>query len=240
MNKFLILIVFIIGIMLTFIVLNNNYTQNIDKLNELYTNNTSIIKDNSIKRIKEAENKSLNALQKLKNNINIQANNLMLSKKRLSKIRNNLDLYKKQQIDNFINERKKDILFISRITIRQKLLNSFYHTNKVNGLPIYREISFFNLKGKEIYKKSSIEVLKMNISKKKNTYCQKETYFNEIDNLQEGQIYISKTVSCKNNKDIIRIITPIFRKFKKVGFLSAAVDYRYIDKIKKDLQHIKG
>ncbi len=269
MNKFLIVIIFIITVVISNTQhtkelkelnklhlsqlenVKNKETNKLNKLNTLYTSQTSEIKDKSLqtinelknkssKQIKKLEDKSTSALQKLENNINTQAKKLKISQNKLSKVLNNIKIYEKKRIDNFINNRKKDIIFLSRITLRQKLITSFYHANKLNKQNIYKEIVFFNLKGKEIYKKSKIEVLKMDISKKKNTYCQKEIYFNNINDIQEGQVYISKTISCKNNKPMIRMITPIIRKFKKVGFLSVALDLQHIEKIKKDLKNIKG
>ncbi len=148
-----------------------------------------------------------------------------------NKIKSIKFINKKQQLKTYMAERKKDILFLSRIQLRQKLINSFYHIHKTNSKYIYKEVSFFNLKGKEIYKKSSIETLMMNISNTKNTYGSKEQYFSKINDLQEGQVYVSKIVTYKN-KSIIRLVTPIIRKFKKVGFLTVVVDYSHIKNIK--------
>jgi hypothetical protein len=227
MKNYLILALFILTIFYS----NYKYTKELDNLNKMYHTQTI-----AIAKIK---NRSLNSLQTLKNNIKSQSNNLKLANFKLKKMTKNIDILKKQLINNFINERKKDIMFLSRLTLKQKLINSFYLTNKLDKKFIYKEIVFVNLKGIEIYKKSDIEVLKMDISKKENTFCQKENYFDKIDILQEGQIFVSGMISC-DDKNILRVITPIVRNFKKVGFLSVALDYVHINNIKIKLDKTKG
>jgi hypothetical protein len=227
MKNYLILALFILTIFYS----NYKYTKELDNLNKMYHTQTI-----AIAKIK---NRSLNSLQTLKNNIKSQSNNLKLANFKLKKMTKNINILEKQLINNFINERKKDIMFLSRLTLRQKLINSFYLTNKLDKKFIYKEVVFFNLKGIEIYKKSDIEVLKMDISKKENTFCQKEDYFDKITLLQEGQIFISDMISC-DDKNILRVITPIVRNFKKVGFLSVALDYVHINNIKIKLDKTKG
>jgi len=130
----------------------------------------------------------------------------------------------------FLQQRKREVLFLSRIRLKQQVINSFYHIYKINKKNIYKEVMFFNTRGKEIYKKSSIQILKTNVSKKK--------YFAKIKKLKEGQIYVSSVEKYKNNS-VIRVITPIFRRFKKVGYLMGVVDYTFLQKIKKVKNEIK-
>ena len=223
------------------------------------------------------------------------------------------------QVADFLYERDKDLLFLSRISLKkdgQRILNSFYQIKKraiythekyiydgkkqkwissikdrqthkrsiviskdnkrefhyvdpkslnMKNIPIYKEVSFFNTKGQEIYKKSSIEALKMDISKKENTYCKAETYWNKIQKLKEGEIYVSDVIGAyvpskiigtfskekaskmgvefkpelygyagienpngKRFEGIIRFITPVFKNFKKIGYISLALDHRHI------------
>jgi len=61
-------------------------------------------------------------------------------------------------------------------------------------IPIYKEISYFDLNGKEIYKVSSIDNNLKDVSNKQNTYINSETYFDEIKNLKEGEIYVSDVI----------------------------------------------
>ena len=61
-------------------------------------------------------------------------------------------------------------------------------------LMIYKEISFIDLKGNEKIKVSSSDKTLKNISKKENTFCKAETYFDEIQNLKKGEIYVSDVI----------------------------------------------
>ncbi len=74
----------------------------------------------------------------------------------------------------------------------------FNYTNPIKlekkSIPIYKEISFFDLKGKEKIKVSQINNKLLDISNKKNTYINSETYFNEISNLKNGEIYVSDVI----------------------------------------------
>ena len=72
--------------------------------------------------------------------------------------------------------------------------------------------------------------MKTNVSKNK--------YFSKIKKLQEGQIYISGAEKYRNNL-VIRIITTIFRNFKKVGYLMGVVDYTFLQETKKIKNEIK-
>jgi len=218
MKKLLIPFIFIVIIILTVLILNNKHTKEIDTLNKSHV----------------IHNKTLAEEAKLTAGI------LQLNKKELLLINKNIKQYKQKQLNHFISERKKDLLFLSRIKLRQKLITSFYHTHKLNKKSIFKEVVYFNKRGKEVYKKSSIEAMKMDISKKRNTFCKKETYFKKIKNLNEGQIHISKIIHCKNGSSIIRLVTPIVRKFKKIGYLSVAIDYSHIEDINKDIQNIKN
>ncbi len=136
--------------------------------------------------------------------------------------------------------------------------------NKIT-IPIYKEISYFDLNGNEKYKVSQIDKNLKNISKRENTYINSEIYFNKLSSLKNGEIYVSKVIGeyigskvigtfseenarkqgiefepkkyayagkenpvGKKFKGIIRFITPIFKKNKKVGYLSLALDHEHI------------
>jgi nitrogen fixation/metabolism regulation signal transduction histidine kinase len=62
------------------------------------------------------------------------------------------------------------------------------------NIPIYKEISYFDLKGSEKYKISQIDKTLKDISKQENTYINSESYFNKIIELEEGQIYVSNVI----------------------------------------------
>jgi len=65
---------------------------------------------------------------------------------------------------------------------------------KTKNIPIYKEISYFDLNGKEIYKVSQIDKKLHNISNKKNTYINSEDYFKEVQNLKKDEIYVSDVI----------------------------------------------
>jgi signal transduction histidine kinase len=132
-------------------------------------------------------------------------------------------------------------------------------------IPIYKEVSYFDINGKEIYKVSQINKQLLDISQKKNTYVNSEDYFKKIKDLKKGQIYVSNVIgqSVKTNiigtftknkakkaniafepqnhgyagkenpngkrfEGIIRFVTPVYKKDKKVGYVSLALDHEHI------------
>ncbi len=150
------------------------------------------------------------------------------------------------QVANFLYERDKDIIFLSKLEPNEAILRNFYESKKkevtIHGqyyydentnnyktneefispnrdkltsnlkdnekefnyidpikfqtkeIPIYKEITFFDLEGYEKYKISSLNEKKLNISDKKNTYVSSENYFEEISKLKKGEIYVSKVI----------------------------------------------
>jgi len=61
-------------------------------------------------------------------------------------------------------------------------------------IPIYKEVVFFDLAGQELYKVSQINPNKRNISKKSETYISSETYFKQLQTLEDGDIYVSDVI----------------------------------------------
>ena len=174
------------------------------------------------------------------------------------------------QVANFLYERDKDILFLSKLDINYDVLRFFndskkktillhesyfydeatntYKTNEdlkveerdkktanlidnekefnfidpINFLkkeiPIYKEITFFDLSGNEKYKVSSINEEKLNISDKKNTYVSSETYFNEISKLEKGEIYVSDVIG-------EYVGTKVIGTFTKEKALKAGIEF---------------
>jgi signal transduction histidine kinase len=145
----------------------------------------------------------------------------------------------------------------------------FSHNPRVNikkkKIPIYKEITFFDLYGKEKIKVSSIDKKLLDISKKENTYIKAEEYFTSIKSLKRGDIYVSDVIGAythsnligtftkekakkmgiefkpqdhayagienpvgKRFEAIVRFITPVYKKNKKIGYISLALDHRHI------------
>lgn len=91
------------------------------------------------------------------------------------------------------------------------------HVDK-KTIPIYKEITFFDTTGKEIYKISSIDNTLKDISAKENTYCKAEEYFKKSLNLKKGEIYVSKVIG-------EYIPSPIIGAFTKKKALKANIKF---------------
>ncbi|NQY21594.1 MAG: HAMP domain-containing histidine kinase, partial [Campylobacteraceae bacterium] len=95
----------------------------------------------------------------------------------------------------------------------------FNYTNPIKfekkKISIYKEIVYFNLKGKEMYKVSSINKNLKDISKKNNTYINSETYYNKIQNLKKGEIYVSSVIGENVKTSLIGMFTK--EKAKKMS-----------------------
>jgi signal transduction histidine kinase len=180
-------------------------------------------------------------------------------------------------IAEFLYERDKDLLFLSRVDLNQKVLENFYEaktkniivhdeyfyddeTNtyktkeelkkiereqktanlkenekefnyidpiefKTKNIPIYKEISFFDLNGNEKYKISSINPEKLNVSDSKNTYVKAEKYFDEISKLNKNEIYVSDVIGEYVGSKIIGTFTK--EKAKKAGIEFEPQKYGY-------------
>ena len=68
---------------------------------------------------------------------------------------------------------------------------------KKTVLPLYHEMTFVDLNGQEKLKISATSLLDRSlrdISKKENTWCKAETYFQELHNLTPGEVYVSRVI----------------------------------------------
>lgn len=123
-------------------------------------------------------------------------------------------------LQNFFNSKEKEIVVHEKYTYDEKkelwhkkeenYKNDFspevlddnktsfnYNSNsfvKTKNIPIYKEISLFNLDGIEINKVSSLNKNKLDISLQENTYINSETYYRQIHSLKEGEIYVSDVI----------------------------------------------
>lgn len=64
-------------------------------------------------------------------------------------------------------------------------------------LPLYHEMTFVGLDGEERLKISPTDLLPKdlrNVTHKENTWCKAETYFEELEKLQAGEIYVSRVI----------------------------------------------
>ena len=92
-------------------------------------------------------------------------------------------------------------------------------------IPIYKEITFFDLNGIEKYKSSSLNENKLDISNKKNTYISSENYFSEISNLKKDEIYVSDVIGEYVGTKVIGTFTK--EKASKAGIEFEPEKYAY-------------
>lgn len=93
------------------------------------------------------------------------------------------------------------------------------------NIPIYKEITFFDLNGKELIKVSSIDNQPKDISQKSNTYCKAETYFDKVKELNNGEIYVSDVIGAYVPTKIIGSFTK--DKAQKAGIEFEPQNYGY-------------
>ncbi|MDN5048661.1 sensor histidine kinase [Aliarcobacter butzleri] len=180
-------------------------------------------------------------------------------------------------IANFLYERDKDLILLSKLELNQKVLDSFfeaktkeitihdeyYYDNETNSyktkeeikkverdkktanlkdnekefnyidpidfktknIPIYKEISFFDLQGNEKYKVSTINNQKVNVSDSKNTFIKAERYFDEIQKLNKNEIYVSDVIGEYIGTKVIGLFTK--EKAQKSGIEFEPEKYGY-------------
>ncbi len=181
------------------------------------------------------------------------------------------------QVAEFLYERDKDLIFLSKLDLNQKVLDSFYESKnkditihseyyyddetntykskeefksikrdkktatlkdnekefnyidpinyKTKSIPIYKEISFFDLNGVEKYKVSSFNKEKVDVSNSKNTYVKAEKYFEEIKKLKQNEIYVSDVIGEYVGTKVIGTFTK--EKAKKAGIEFEPNNYGY-------------
>ncbi|MCD4720068.1 MAG: PAS domain-containing protein [Desulfobacula sp.] len=70
-------------------------------------------------------------------------------------------------------------------------------TGVIQSIPIYLEMTYMDISGKEVIKVTTSDLLSADpkdISKKDQTFCRAETYFNELKILKPGEIYVSDVI----------------------------------------------
>lgn len=76
------------------------------------------------------------------------------------------------------------------------------------AIPLYKELSFIDLKGNETFKISSLNPNKINVATKTNTYLKAETYFDALHSLQKNEIYVSEVIGKYVPSRIIGTFSP--------------------------------
>ncbi len=94
-------------------------------------------------------------------------------------------------------------------------LDFHYRSPKVPGvvknLPLYLEMTFVDLSGKEQIKVTTSDLMSpqlKDISQKEQTFCRAETYFEQLKNLSPGQIYVSDVIGAYVPAHMVGKYTP--------------------------------
>ena len=115
-----------------------------------------------------------------------------------------------------LKDNEKEFNFIDPLNIKKRVI------------PIYKEIAYFDLKGKEQYKISQINNELVDVSLQKNTYINSEKYFSQIENLKEGEIYVSDVIGEYVGSKVIGKFTK--EKAEKANIDFKPEDYGYAGK----------
>jgi len=111
------------------------------------------------------------------------------------------------------NRENNDKLLGSSFNYRPPDFFDHYH----EMFPLYDEITFIDMDGKELFKYVNQETTKINypmnpekldVSNRANTYVKAETYWEELKNLQPGEIYVSDVIGAYVGTNYIGMYTP--------------------------------
>ena len=158
------------------------------------------------------------------------------------------------EVANFLNERKKDILIATIFPATDSAFKKFVNENKktlwikekdkirqIAG-PLYAEMSLIDKNGSEQIKIANGEIVPkarlVNVGNPANTTYKNEDYFAKAKNLNKGEVYISPVTGWYVNRaefekgkrfsGIVRIATPLFDKEGFAGVISLALDARHL------------
>ena len=116
-------------------------------------------------------------------------------------------------LDVSSNRENNDVEFGSSFHYRPPEFFEHYR----EWFPLYDEITFIDLNGQEIFKYVSAASTKrhypmnpelVNISDRLNTYVRAETYWEELQKLQPGEIYVSEVIGAYVGTNFIGMYTP--------------------------------
>lgn len=195
---------------------STNYLFNQSKETILNTANASI--EDSIKNL---DKKSQLALERISYEIAKNIASFLYQRDEDIKFLSKITLNEKV-IKEFYNNKKREIIVhgkynyddktsswkinetIKKIERKNKSANlkdnerEFNYTDPLNlkkkQIPIYKEVSYLDLEGNEIYKISQINKKLLNIRNRKNTYVNSENYFEQISKLKKDEIYVSDVI----------------------------------------------
>lgn len=94
--------------------------------------------------------------------------------------------------------------------------------------PQYLEITYFDTSGQELFKATSSDIVNdklVNVSNKANTWIKAETYFDELANLNDDEIYVSDVIGAYVSSPIIGAYTPEKAKAKGLEYKPETAAY---------------
>ncbi len=159
-----------------------------------------------------------------------------------------------EEIANFLNERKRDVLTATIIPANEASYKQFLKDNnkktwikekntiKQISTPLYTEMALIDKTGKEVIKIVNGQIAPAanlsNVSIPSNTTYKAEDYFDKTKMLNKGETYISPVTGWYVNRaefekgarfsGIIRMCTPVFDKQGFAGVIALALDYRHL------------
>ena len=132
------------------------------------------------------------------------------------KTNENIEKVRNEDVKSLIKDNEKEFNVVNPLNYNKK------------SIPIYKEIAFFDLTGKEKYKVSQINSTLQNISNKKNTYINSEDYFQEIQKLKKDEIYVSDVIGEYIPSKIVGPFTK--ERAQKAGIEFKPENYAYAGK----------
>lgn len=158
------------------------------------------------------------------------------------------------EVANFLNERKKDLLIATIIPATDSAFQKFVQENRRNiwvkeegklkqiSIPLYSEMSLIDKNGNEVIKIANGQVVPpsklVNVSNPVNTTYKSEVYFAKAKALNKGEVYVSPVTGWyvtrsefekgKRFTGVIRFATPIYGREGFQGVVQLALDYRHL------------
>jgi len=139
------------------------------------------------------------------------------------------EYYFNKKQDKWIPKKTHDNIQNNEVALLKDNEREFHKIESVQvnkkAIPLYKEITYYDINGKEIYKVSSIDKTLKDISIKQNTYCKAEKYYKESLSLKKGEIYVSKVIGEYVSSPIIGSFTQ--EKVKKANIKFEPEKYGY-------------
>ena len=147
------------------------------------------------------------------------------------------------EIAEFLNQRDQDIMLLAELMPSNESYRVFSENRNSNMVPLYDEITFIDLEGQEMFKYVSGGSTKRNfpmnpetidITNNSNTFAGREDYWNALQALRPGEIFVSDVIGEPVNEGqhfegIIRWATPVLDFDDEIaGFVTMALNHDHI------------